>query len=101
MYEYTTTGEVDQANLHRNVIFAGDKAPLSPFSRLDSENPEDLWRWMDQLRDQGIDSIAIPHNSNGSNGQMFSLTDFSGKDFTQEYSDIRTRNEPLVEISQI
>ena len=100
-YEYTTTGEVDQANLHRNVIFAGDKAPLSPFSRLDSENPEDLWQWMDQLRDQGIDSMAIPHNSNGSNGQMFSLTDFSGKDFTQEYSDIRMRNEPLVEISQI
>jgi hypothetical protein len=53
------------------------------------------------FRDQGIDSMAIPHNSNGSNGQMFSLTDFSGKDFTQEYSDIRMRNEPLVEISQI
>jgi hypothetical protein len=98
-YEYTTTADLD--NLHRNVIFAGDKAPKAPFSRLDSENPEDLWSWMDRLRDQGIDSLAIPHNSNGSNGQMFSLNDSSGKALTQKYSDIRIRNEPLVEISQI
>ena len=56
---------------------------------------------MGGLRDQGIDSLAIPHNSNGSNGQMFSLNDSSGKVLTQKYSEIRIRNEPLVEISQI
>ena len=98
-YEYTTTAGLD--NLHRNVIFAGDKAPKAPFSRLDSENPEDLWLWMDWLRDQGIDSLAIPHNSNASNGQMFSLTDSSEKALTKKYSELRMRNEPLVEISQI
>ena len=87
--------------LHHNVIFASDKVPKAPFSRLDSENPEDLWSWMGGLRDQGIDSLAIPHNSNGSNGQMFSLNDSSGKVLTQKYSEIRIRNEPLVEISQI
>ena len=65
----------DGGNLHRNVIFRGDTAPNLPFSRLDSSNPEDLWDWMDGLRDQGMDSLAIPHNSNGSNGNMFMLTD--------------------------
>jgi hypothetical protein len=56
---------------------------------------------MDWLRDQGIDSLAIPHNSNASNGQMFSLTDSAEKALTKKYSGIRMRNEPLVEISQI
>ena len=27
---------------------------------------------------QGIESLAIPHNSNGSNGQMFKLVDWAG-----------------------
>ena len=65
-YEYTS-GPGNQ-NLHRNVFFRGDNAPALPFSRIMSPNPEDLWTWMDALRENGMDSIAIPHNSNGSNG---------------------------------
>ena len=56
---------------------------------------------MDWLRDQGIDPLAIPHNSNASNGQMFSLTDSSEKALAKKHSELRMRNEPLVEISQI
>ena len=100
-YEYTTAAD-DRGNLHRNVIFKGsEKLPAVPFSRLNSQNPEGLWDWMDALRAQGIESLAIPHNSNGSNGQMFKLVDWAGKPLDNAYVERRLRNEPLVEITQI
>ncbi len=100
-YEYTTSSD-DRGNLHRNVIFQGsDKLPALPFSRLNSQNPEGLWDWMDDLRGQGIESLAIPHNSNGSNGQMFKLEDWAGNPLDDDYAVQRMRNEPLVEITQI
>tara|TARA_R110001599_G_scaffold65838_2_gene185827 strand:+ start:77421 stop:77663 length:243 start_codon:yes stop_codon:yes gene_type:complete len=68
----------DRGNLHRNVIFHDtDRLPAVPFSRFNAQNPEGLWDWMDKLRAQGIESLAIPHNANGSNGQMFKLTDWA------------------------
>ncbi|MEM7003701.1 MAG: DUF3604 domain-containing protein [Pseudomonadota bacterium] len=100
-YEYTTSGP-GQQNLHRNVIFRNDKVPATPFSRLDSLNPEDLWAWMDSNREAGIESIAIPHNGNGSDGWMFEKTYFeSDKPIDAAYADLRMRNEPLVENSQV
>ena len=100
-YEYTT-GSDDRGNLHRNVIFRGsEKLPAVPFSRLNSQNPEGLWDWMDGLRAQGVESLAIPHNSNGSNGQMFKLVDWAGNPLDDAYVKRRVRNEPLVEITQI
>lgn len=100
-YEYTTWSE-GIGNLHRNVIFRdADKLPAVPFSRLHSSNPEDLWDWMDGLRDEGIESLAIPHNSNGSNGQMFKLVDWAGNPLDDAYSSQRIRNEPLIEITQV
>jgi len=100
-YEYTTATD-DRGNLHRNVIFRGsDKLPAVPFSRLNSQNPEGLWEWMDDLRAQGIESLAIPHNSNGSNGQMFKLADWAGNPIDDAYAERRLRNEPLVEITQV
>jgi hypothetical protein len=100
-FEYTSSSE-DQGNLHRNVIFAAtERLPAMPFSRFHSLNPEGLWQWMDELRAQGIESLAIPHNSNGSNGQMFKLVDWAGVPFDEAYATQRLRNEPLVEITQI
>jgi hypothetical protein len=100
-YEYTTSTD-DMGNLHRNVIFRDtDRLPAMPFSRFNSQDPEGLWNWMDDLRSQGIESLAIPHNSNGSNGQMFKLTDWAGDPMDDVYSSQRLRNEPLVEITQI
>jgi hypothetical protein len=100
-FEYTSSG-ADRDNLHRNVIFAGDEAPNVPFSRIDSANPEDLWHWMDDWRAQGIDSLAIPHNSNGSGGRMFERTYFDKQRMIDsDYAELRMRNEPLVEVTQV
>ena len=99
-YEFTSSGP-GQSNLHRNVIFQNSKAPIQPFSIVDSANPEDLWNWMDNLRNLGVESLAIPHNSNGSNGQMFKLVDWAGNPMNDDYASKRMRNEPLVEITQV
>jgi len=100
-YEYTTSTS-DMGNLHRNVVFRGtDQLPREPFSRFHSVNPEDLWQWMDDLREKGVESLAIPHNSNGSNGQMFKLADWAGNPLDDAYAKQRIRNEPIVEITQI
>jgi hypothetical protein len=100
-YEYTSSSD-DRGNLHRNVIFRDtDKLPAMPFSRFHSQNPEGLWHWMDGLRAEGIESLAIPHNSNGSNGQMFKMVDWAGDPLDDEYASRRIRNEPVIELTQV
>ena len=100
-YEYTASG-ADFENLHRNVVFRDDEAPDLPFSRLDSNNPEDLWDWLDGLRTQGTEALAIPHNSNGSNGWMFQKTYHnSDQPLDAAYAAQRMRNEPVVEMAQV
>lgn len=96
-FEWSATP--DQQNLHRNVIFRGDEAPL-PFSSADSERPEDLWAWLDLNRARGVEALAIPHNANVSNGLMFDWNDSDGRPIDAAYATQRARNEPLVEISQ-
>ncbi len=98
-YEFTSAP--DGQNLHRNVIFAGARTPDLPFSALESQNPEELWRWMDQQRQQGVEALAIPHNSNGSDGRMFQRTQFDGRPLDRSYAELRMRNEPLAEITQV
>ncbi len=101
-YEYTSAGAGGiYNNLHRNVVFRGGEAPAAPFSRLDSFNPEDLWAVMDTWRATGIDSLAIPHNMNGSGGRMFEYTYFDRETpIDAAYVDLRSRNEPTVEVTQ-
>jgi hypothetical protein len=101
-YEFSTT-KPDGGSMHRNVVFRDTESlPAMPFNRLMSLDPEDLWNWMDDLReDEGVESLAIPHNSNKSNGQMFALTTWAGDPMTLEHNEKRMRNEPLVEITQV
>ena len=101
-YEYTAS-TADMGNLHRNVVFKGNgnRIPSVPYSRANSNDPEGLWQWMDRLREDGIESLAIPHNSNGSDGFMFALKDSFGNPLTKEYAELRMRNEPIVEITQV
>jgi len=100
-FEYTST-DPNRGSLHRNVIFSGTAlVPEEPFSRYHGRDPQTLWSWLDGLRDRGVEALAIPHNSNLSNGQMFALEDFSGEALDADYSAQRARNEPLVEITQV
>ena len=101
-YEYTAGSGADLTTLHRNVIFKDTKnLPSLPFNRLDSPDPEKLWDWMDSLREKGVESMAIPHNSNLSGGLMFMLDDFNGVPIDESYSRKRIKNEPIVEITQV
>jgi hypothetical protein len=97
-YEFTSLPDV--RNLHRNVIFAGGDVPALPFSALESQNPEDLWRWLDERRAEGIEALSIPHNSNASDGTMFERVMWDGRPIDRRYAELRVRNEPLVEILQ-
>ena len=98
-YEYTSSP--NGANLHRNVVFSGSKAPEMPFGTAESPNPEDLWDWLDELRAQGIEALAIPHNSNWSQGLMFETTNRAGEPIDIDYAEQRSRNKPVVEITQV
>jgi len=96
---YEWSSMPDGQNLHRNVVFRGNTAP-NPFSSIDSNKPEDLWAFLDNARKQGYEALAIPHNSNASNGLMFDWVDSRGKPIDQAYAEERASNEPLAEISQ-
>jgi hypothetical protein len=96
---YEWSSEPGMRNLHRNVIFRGDKAP-PPFSAADSVRPEDLWSFLERIRKRGYEALAIPHNANASDGLMFDWIDSRGKTIDQAYAQQRAANEPLVEIVQ-
>jgi hypothetical protein len=89
------------SHFHRVAVFRGPNYPDVPFSALDSRHPEDLWRYADQLRAQGIDSILIPHNSNLSGGLQFSYEDSYGEPIDRGFAETKARNEKLVEVTQI
>ena len=87
--------------MHRNVIFKGGKVAGLPFSSFDSQNPEDLWKWMEVQREKGIEVMAIPHNANISDGNMYALETYDGNAIDLAYTQTRMRNEPVSEVLQI
>jgi len=102
-YEWTSTPNGD--NLHRVVILAdgADKTSQTlPFSTLDSQDPEDLWKYLALYEEKtGGRAMAIPHNGNLSNGLMFQPKTFTGEAITREYAERRMRWEPLYEVTQM
>ncbi|MCE2557734.1 MAG: DUF3604 domain-containing protein [Acidobacteria bacterium] len=106
-YEWTSIGSDRQTfgNLHRVVVFGDDSSKtgsIVPFSAYDSRNPEDLWRFLARYEQTtGGQVLAIPHNGNVSNGEMFGLTNFEDEPLTAAYARTRQRWEPLYEVTQI
>jgi hypothetical protein len=96
-------------NLHRVLIYrdgadkAGRLEPYTTLKPLGSDNPVDLWKWMQGYVDaSGGDILAIAHNGNLSNGIMFPVVDsFSKRKVSKSYAKTRARWEPLYEVTQI
>jgi hypothetical protein len=102
-FEWTSAPIAEQKypqNLHRVVMFSGNKVPVVPYSAFDSFDPEDLWTYLENARKTGDDVIAIPHNGNASNGLMFDTKTLIGKPITRDYAERRIANEPVLEIAQ-
>ena len=92
-------------NLHRTVMFrdGADRVnQVVPFSTFDSQDPAELWKYMDAYaKKTGGQVLAIPHNGNLSNGIMYTAETFDGKPMDRAYAEARARHEPLLEATQI
>ena len=104
---YEWTSNTGGNNLHRNVIFRdnGDRAsqvePFTVYPPLGSDNPEELWKWMQAYEQKtGGSVLAIAHNGNLSNGLMFPTVEAFGKKIDRAYAEQRTRWERLYETTQ-
>jgi hypothetical protein len=106
-YEWTSNTKGN--NLHRVVVYrdGGIKATmLEPYTTLrpeGSDDPRDLWKWLQRYEDKtGGRILAIAHNGNLSNGIMFPRVESLGrKGKDREYASTRARWEPLYEATQI
>jgi len=101
-YEYSRSPGFTK--IHRNVIFRNEIVPELPISWIDTPTEAGFWR---KLRaqcvdtDSGCDAIAIPHNPNLSNGQLFAIW-YRDLPLAAQRAQARLRGglEPLVEIVQ-
>jgi hypothetical protein len=106
---YEWTSNTGGNNLHRNILFRDDRShaslvePYTTQKPLGSDNPRDLWKWMQQYEEKtGGDVLALAHNGNLSNGRMFPMIEsFTGKPIDREYAEARARWERLYEVTQI
>ena len=102
---YEWTSMIDGNNLHRVVIYkdGADKVgQLPPFSGQQSLDPQDLWRALARYEAQtGGEVLAIPHNGNLSNGMMFPDKTVDGQPIDRAYAELRSRWEPIVEVTQV
>jgi hypothetical protein len=100
---YEWTGNTGVRNLHRNVIFRNAVVPPLPISYLEEPTPQGLWA---ALRAQCLeagndcDALAIPHNSNLSDGLMFLPQDADASPLDAADAAGRVAMEPVVEIMQ-
>ena len=91
-------------NLHRVVMFRDGydrTSKVLPYPGIDAPI-EGLYDYMDAYEEgTGGKALAIPHNSNVSNGLMFELTMPDGGPMTADYARRRALREPVVEATQI
>ena len=93
-------------NLHRVVMFRDGKSrtdKVLPYDPGQGDTPvSQLWDYMDNYeRTTGGKVLAIPHNSNLSNGLMFELVGPGGGPMSADYARRRAAREPVVEVTQI
>ena len=91
--------------VHRNIILRNEISPELPISSLETPVAMDLRHQLADLcndTDSGCEAIAIPHNPNLSNGQIFKV-EYADLPLArqQEEAALRARLEPIVEMMQI
>ncbi len=102
-WEYSRSPRTSK--VHRNIILRNEIVPELPISSLETPLEMDLRRQLlEQCNDNGsgCDAIAIPHNPNMSNGQMFRVEYAElPLERQREEAALRARLEPVVEMMQI
>jgi hypothetical protein len=102
---YEWTSMIAGNNLHRVVLYrdGADKvARLPPFSGQDSLDPRELWKALERYEQvTGGEVMAIAHNGNISNGMMFPDNTVDGTDIDEHYARLRSRWEPVYEVTQV
>ena len=97
-FEWTPTpGGV---NFHRVIIFRGNDVPDLPLSNYEASHPEQLWDWLETAAGGPDNALAITHNANYSNGQMFNPRYSDGREIDEAYARRRALWEPLSEMFQ-
>ena len=102
-YEYSSYRLL--SNLHRNVIFRNAVVPARPVSYIEVQREWELWETLKETcndTDSGCEALAIPHNSNISNGRMFGVDypSASSKEEQAARARLRIEMEPIVEVMQ-
>ncbi len=106
-YEWTSL--VSGNNLHRNVILrdgasrAEQVVPMVTQPPIGSPDPLDLYAWMEMYEEEtGGRALAIAHNGNMSNGDMFPVdAQYTGRPLDEFYVEQRAKWEPLYEVTQM
>lgn len=102
-WEYSHSPQATK--VHRNVILRNEVVPELPISSLETPVEMDLRRQLvQQCNDSGTacDAIAIPHNPNLSNGQLFRVEYAElPLERQREEAALRARLEPVVEMMQV
>ena len=101
-YEYSRA--FSGSTMHRNVIFRNAQVPF-PVSTFEEPTPQGLWRELQAScldAGTGCDVLAIPHNTNESNGRTF-FVEYPGAQGIGDQrvqAQFRGAIEPLVEVYQ-
>jgi hypothetical protein len=103
-YEYTATPELTK--IHRNVIFRNENVIDYPISYTEEPSAIRLWQRLQAECNEagtGCEVLAIPHNSNLSNGHMFAIEygEAQTKSEQAEIARLRGSLEPIVEMMQM
>jgi hypothetical protein len=99
-------GQGEVRNLHRNVLFLNSIVPDRPATYLDNGYAENLWtsletECLNQVAGTGsCDVLAIPHNSNLSQGMIFETIMPDGAPYNAQMAVRRAKFEPLIELMQ-
>ena len=101
-YEYSAGTGI--STLHRNVIFRNAIVPF-PTTYFEQPTAQGLWQELQSTcrgAGSGCDVLAIPHNSNESNGNMFHVEYPGATTLAEQQAQaaFRASVEPLVEIYQ-